>query len=581
MKQKRTLLAFIGLLLLAFITYLGWSTYHSRSASSSVLRLSLDNSFDSFDPAKAYSDDSLVVAAQVLEPLYQYHYLKRPYEIQPLVAQSLPLFSEKGTVLKIKITSGIRYHDHPSFKKQKRLLKAEDFINQFKRLAMETVKSPGRSLFSGVIVGFDDYGKKIGEDWGKLKATPLAGLEAPDDQTLIIRLIRPEPNMIYYLAMNFVVPVPWELIEAQENNLDKTLVGTGPYEYHGFKEKFFEMKKFHDYRKDYYPTSGDRFANVEKLLDSSKQIIPFIDEVRFYATSQEAERWELFLDHKIDLLTVPKTFIPKLYNGNGELSEELKNKDIKLNHFPILANRWLAFNMKDPLLGKNDFLRRAIAYSIDYSKYVEVLSQNTNLRANSILVPGISGYMPAKDFRFKYDLALAKEYLRMSGIEKMVKKPTIIYSTRGNQTIHLIEGDFIKKSLAAIGLQVEVEVLSFTDFIRKGRAGELMFFTDNWLFDYPDGENILQLLISKNFPGINKSAYSNVKVDELYEQLKQTTNIDQRDKIIQQMEEIVFNDLPWIPLMYESSFVLQYPELRNFRKSSIIRNYVKYLKIER
>ena len=108
-----------------------------------------------------------------------------------------------------------------------------------------------------------------------------------------------------------------------------------------------------------------------------------------------------------------------------------------------------------------------------------------------------------------------------------------------------------------------------------------MFFTDNWLFDYPDGENILQLLVSSNFPGVNKSAYSNAKIDDLYNELKQTSNLDQRDKIIHQMEEIVFDDLPWIPMMYESSFVIQYPEIKNFRKSSIIRNYVKYLKLER
>ena len=141
--------------------------------------------------------------------------------------------------------------------------------------------------------------------------------------------------------------------------------------------------------------------------------------------------------------------------------------------------------------------------------------------------------------------------------------------------------DFIKKHLEAIGLKVQIEVLTFPDFIRKGRAGELMFFTDNWLFDYPDGENILQLLVSRNFPGVNKSAYSNPRIDALYDELKTTSNLDLRDAIIQQMEEIVFNDLPWIPMMYESSFVLQYPEIKNFRKSSIIRNYVKYLKLER
>jgi oligopeptide transport system substrate-binding protein len=579
--NKRTIVftvLFVGLLSLGYLT---WSKFKFGTSSPSLLSLALDNAFDSLDPSQAYSDDSLIVSAQVLEPLFQYHYLKRPYEIQPLVAEALPHFEEKGLVLKIKILKEISFHDHPAFKGKNRYLKAEDFVNQFKRLAMKSLKSPGRSLFSGLVLGFDEYGQKINENWKKIKSVPLEGVTAVDDQTIMIKMSRSEPNMIYYLALNFAVPVPWEIIEFFENKLDKTLVGTGPYEYLGFTANFFGMKKFAKYRLDYYPSSGDRYANVEKLLISSKEKIPFIDEVRFYVTSQEEERWKKFLKREIDLLTVPKTFIPKLYDANGELSTELKNKDIKLKHFPILANRWLSFNMRDPLIGKNDFLRRAIAYAIDYTKYVQVLSQNTNLRANSILVPGISGYLPAKDFRFKYDPALAKAYLKQAGFDKPENMPTITYSTRGNQSIHLLEAEFIKTHLEAIGLKVKIEVLAFPDFIRKGRAGELMFFTDNWLFDYPDGENILQLLVSRNFPGVNKSAYSNSRIDNLYDELKQTTSMDQRDRIIQQMEEIVFNDLPWIPMMYESSFVLQYPEIKNFRKSSIIRNYVKYLKIER
>ncbi len=579
--NKRTIVFSVLFFALVSLGYLTWTKFKFGTSSPSLLSLALDNAFDSLDPSQAYSDDSLIVSAQVLEPLFQYHYLKRPYEIQPLVAEALPQFEEKGLVLKIKILKGISFHDHPAFKGKSRYLKAEDFVNQFKRLAMKSLKSPGRSLFSGLVLGFDDYGQKINENWKKVKSTPLEGVTAVDDQTLMIKMSRSEPNMIYYLALNFAVPVPWEIIEFFDNKLDKTLVGTGPYEYSGFSSNFFSMKKFAKYRLDYYPSSGDRYANVEKLLVSSKEKIPFIDEVRFYVTSQEEERWQKFLKREIDLLTVPKTFIPKLYDHNGELSAELKSKDVKLMHFPILANRWLSFNMRNPLLGKNDFLRRAIAYSIDYTKYVQVLSQNTNLRANSILVPGISGYLPAKDFRFKYDPALAKAYLKQAGFDKPEKMPTITYSTRGNQSIHLLEADFIKTHLEAIGLKVKIEVLAFPDFIRKGRAGELMFFTDNWLFDYPDGENILQLLVSRNFPGVNKSAYSNSLIDKLYDELKQTTSMDQRDRIIQQMEEIVFNDLPWIPLMYESSFVLQYPEIKNFRKSSIIRNYVKYLKIER
>jgi oligopeptide transport system substrate-binding protein len=565
---------------LLFLTVWSWKHLKFAPVTITTLRLSLDDKVESLDPAKSYSDDSLFVSAQVLEPLYQYHYLKRPYEIQPLLAEGLPQITNKGKLVTVKIKKNIFYHPHPAFGGKPRELTAEDFVTQFKRLGIDKLKSPGKGLFVELIQGFDEFSNEVGDNWKNLPKTYLKGVKAKGKYTLEIKLNKNDSNIIYYLALNFLSPVPWELVEYQKNNLDSVLVGTGPYIFKEYKDQYIDMEKNNSYRLDFYPTSGDRYANIQKLLVSSKEKIPFVDNVRFYVTGNESQRWKSFFNHEIDILTVPKTFLPELYDKDGNLSDEIKSKGVELKHFPTLANRWLAFNMRDPLVGKNPFLRRAIAYSIDYEKYIQVLSQNTNLRANSILVPGIPGYMPTKNFRFKYDPSLAKEYLKLAGFKSPDKMPTIVYSTRGNQGVNILEADFIKEHLEAIGLKVEIQVLTFSEFLRKGRAGELMFFTDNWLFDYPDGENILQLLVSTNFPGINKSGYSNAKVDELYYRLKETTNMDQRDKIIHQMEEIVFDDLPWIPMMYESSFVLQYSGIKNFRKSSIIRNYVKYIKIE-
>jgi oligopeptide transport system substrate-binding protein len=575
--KKRSFFTGILIVFFAALTWWNWRQLRIDPLERKTLRLSLDNLVESLDPARSYSDDSLTVSSQVLEPLYQYHYLKRPYEIQPLLAEAIPQVEQNGTLVTINIKHGIFYHSHPSFKAPRELI-AEDFVMQFKRLATD-LKSPGRSLFSGLVVGFDDYYKETSGDWTKIRTRPLKGVEASDSHTLILHLTKAEPNLIYYLAMNFIVPIPWELIEVQKNDLNEVLVGTGPYEYRGYNGKCFQMQKFKHYREEYYPTSGDRYANVQKLLTSSKERIPFIETVQFYVAPEE-DRWKKFLAHELDLLTVPKTFITKLYDQDGELAPELKRLDVKLRHFPSLANRWYSFNMRDPILGKNKNLRMAIAYGIDYTKYIQLLSQNTNLRANSLLVPGISGYMPAEEFRFKYDPGLAKEYLKMAGIKDPSELPEIIYSTRGTQPIHLLEAKFIKEQLEALGFKVKIEVLEFSEFLKKGRAGELQFFTDNWFFDYPDAENILQLLITSNSPGINKSGYSNPDVDKLYLELKETYQQEAREKIFKQIENIVFDDLPWIPMMYESTFVLQHPEIKNFRKSSVIRNFVKYLKIE-
>lgn len=577
--MKKNIIASVTFIVVSSLCYWSWQDYQKKLEGPETLKLALDNQVENLDPAIAYSDDALVLSAQVLEPLYQYHYLKRPFEIEPLLASGLPSISSDGKTYRIKVRPNVLYHPH-SCLPAGRTVKVEDLITQFKRVAFNPLKSPGKSLFLNVIKGYQAFSDKVGDNLKLLKSESISGIHEEGDE-LVIELEKAEPNLIYYLSLNFIVPVPVELIDCLKNNLSKELIGTGPYQFKGFKENsFYDLIKNPDYRLEFYPSVGDRFANVQNLLDSSKQRIPFISKVHFYVLSGEKERWDKFIDEELDIITVPKSYIPQLFNAKGELAQELADKDFQIQHFPILANRWLGFNMKHPIVGQNNYLRKAIAYGINYQEYLRVMSQNTNLRSNSLLVPGIWGYHPTQKLKYDYRPDLSVEYLKMGGLEKPENRSKLVYSTRGNQEIHLVEANFIKEQMNKIGLEVEIEVLTFAEFLQKGRAGELMFFTDNWLFDYPDGENILQLLYSHNFPGVNKSAYSNKEVDAIYLRLKDGPGLDEKDQLMQKMEEIVMDELPWIPLMYESSFVLNRPGIKNYRKSTLIRNYAKYLKYE-
>src|SRR5690606_26685307 len=99
------------------------------------------------------------------------------------------------------------------------------------------------------------------------------------------------------------------------------------------------------------------------------------------------------------------------------------------------------------------------------------------------------------------------------------KMSPITFSTRGVDQIQFEEAEFVKNSLNAIGIPVRIQPLEFSEFLKRGRAGQLEMWVDNWIYDYPDAENIFQLLITKNHPGINKSGFSDSEVDELYMKL--------------------------------------------------------------
>src|SRR5258706_8866263 len=119
------------------------------------------------DPVQSYTEDEARFTQQIYEPLLQYHYLKRPYELIPLTALEVPKPREieggKFTVYDIRIRPGIMYQPHPAFVSKNfalgkaeidklkspyqlelgtRELTVDDYIYQIKRLAHPRLHSP-------------------------------------------------------------------------------------------------------------------------------------------------------------------------------------------------------------------------------------------------------------------------------------------------------------------------------------------------------------------------------------------------------------------------------------------------------
>ena len=62
-----------------------------------TLNIALFGRFSSIDPADSYDTVTAQIVYQVYETLYEYHYLKRPYTLQPLIADGMPSISKNGT----------------------------------------------------------------------------------------------------------------------------------------------------------------------------------------------------------------------------------------------------------------------------------------------------------------------------------------------------------------------------------------------------------------------------------------------------------------------------------------------------
>jgi ABC-type transport system substrate-binding protein len=141
-------------------------------------------------------------------------------------------------------------------------------------------------------------------------------------------------------------------------------------------------------------------------------------------------------------------------------------------------------------------------------------------------------------------------------------------------------GEFIQQELKKIGINVKVRLNTFPSFLEKSRNGDLQFWQGGWVLDYPDSENILQLLTTNNLPpGPNSSQYSNPEFDKMFHQLREMEDNNKKFGLMKKMEVIVNRDLPWSMQYYSNNYILHHHHINNFRYSDIIYNSAKYLKL--
>jgi ABC-type transport system substrate-binding protein len=244
---------------------------HGLAASNTLFSAFAERSPRYLDPTASYSNNETPVTYQVYEPLYGYHYLKRPYELVPKTAEKIvaPKYLDKNgrplpedapaeqiaeSVYDIPIKKGIKYAPHPAFARDAagrhlyhdlkpgelgekrspwdfaqqgtRELVADDFVYALKRHATTRIQAPIYGIFAEYVVGLRDYGKLIRQEDKKLRAQldpadldkpfldfrkyPLEGVSALDSHTLRIRIHGKYPQWKYWLAMTFTAPIPWE-----------------------------------------------------------------------------------------------------------------------------------------------------------------------------------------------------------------------------------------------------------------------------------------------------------------------------------------------------------------------------------
>jgi ABC-type transport system substrate-binding protein len=313
------------------------------------------------DPVQSFVEDEATFLYQIVEPPLHYHYLKRPYALEPGVAAAMPgvrYFDEAGkelgatpdpakvarSVFEISIRPGVRYQPHPAFARDaggapryfaltaadlsairspmdfaeldSRELVANDFIYQIKRLAHPGLQSPIFDLMAEYLPGLKTLhaalsaaAKEHPGEWLDLDAFPLDGVELVDSHTYRITLKGIYPQFLYWLSMPFFSPVPAEVDHffaqpgmAEHNlSLDSWPIGTGPYMLvENNPNARMVMARNPNFRAETYPCEGAPGDEEKGLLADCGKAVPFIDKVVFAREREAIPYWNKFLQGYYD-----------------------------------------------------------------------------------------------------------------------------------------------------------------------------------------------------------------------------------------------------------------------------------------
>lgn len=549
-----------------------------------VYRFASYGKIKGFDPALSSDEVSNSAIKQIYEPLLQYHYLKRPYELEPLIAESLPQISEDKVTYTFKLQKGVFFQEDPCFKGKKRELTANDAVYSFKRLADIKIKSTGWWIFDGRIKGLNDFRDKNIDTEKTDYSIPVEGLQAPDKYTLIIELTKPCPQMLFFLALSYTSIVCKEVVDYYGKEFINHPVGTGPYILSEWRKGLrLVYRKNPDFRKMYYPSEGSEHDKENGLLNDSGKQIPFIDTVIIKIFSESQPQWLNFLKANLDISGIPKDNYNQAITPDKSLTKELVDKGITLSINPSMDITYTFFNMEDKIIGSNIHIRRAMCLAQDINKSIDLLYNNRAIPAHSQIPPGLLGYDKNYINPYqKYDVDLAKKELVKAGYPQGKDLPSFEFLTTDNTTSRQFSEKFINE-MSVIGIKISPISVNWPEFLNRIKNKKFQIASMGWGADYPDPENFVQLLYGPNeAPGTNNANYKNPEYDSLYEKLILTKDIHEKGKILKRMKDIFANDCPWMPGVHRLAYSLRYKWLKNYKYADIsgAQADVKYRRID-
>ncbi len=357
------------------------------------------------------------------------------------------------SVYEIRIRPGIRYQPHPAFAVDERAsrsmpisiatscaasnawpistrtgtreLTADDYIYEIKRLAHPRLHSPIFGMMAEHIVGLKEFGASVqkaaresaekggpADAWLDLDRFPLKGVTRVDRHTYAHQAAR-QVSAVPLLAGHAVLcagaarsrPLLQPAGHGREEPDARLVSGRHrplhadaeqPEQPHGARAQSQFSRRNLSLR-----TARRETAAAGLLADCGKPL-PFIEQAVFSREKESIPYWNKFLQGYYDASGISSDSFDQAVRlnvgGDVQLSDEMRDKGIRLLTSVRASTFYMGFNMLDPVVGTlsdsaTRKLRQALSIAIDQEEFISIFMNGRGIAATSPLPPGIFGYL--------------------------------------------------------------------------------------------------------------------------------------------------------------------------------------------
>lgn len=430
-------------------------------------------------------------------------------------------------------------------------LTADDFVYSYRRVVDPKTASP---------IAYLMYYIKNAKDinMGKKQIDTL-GVTAIDENTLTIELENPTLYFEDILASGgCYVPVREDIINKYGDDWtwnSESYIGNGAY-------KMTERK----------PDELIAFELNTNYWDYKNQVAKKINFV-------------LIADEYISLNAVRTGDVDFSINAPpiGEIESLIKENLMAVSD--IIGVYYLDLNNKDKTLSDKR-VRKALSLAIDRNYIVSNIGHGKLIAAESFVPPVVKGL--EKSFReessnfiiannYSNNIIEAKKLLAEAGYPNGENFPILEVKVSSGFYTTVLEAiqDMWKNNLN-IDVVVRTEESKITLPFRQ--SGKYQIARTSWTGDYNDPLTMLQIMTSES--DINYSGFSNERYDYLINFATTSTNEKDRMEALKEAEAILFEEMPIIPFIYRTDFLVVNPKLKNYIDDPLGRYRFNYAYIE-